>query len=398
MQGNFLVLAPGKMVNVFSSRPGGPARCGRRTKDLAKRLVRGDVAVILHRDLDYVAAEALAERQVSFVVNLFPSISGRYPNRGPSILLERGIPLLDIDAPGLLDRIPEGARLELEGESLFLEGEKLASGELQTHEVVAQKLEVSRRNLDQELQSFARNTIEHASRELTHLLAPTNPPPTKTRIRERHVLIVVRGEGFKDDLDIIRGYLASERPVLIGVDGGADALLEIGLKPDIIVGDMDSVSDRALHCGAEIVVHTYPDGRSSPGLERVKELGLEHLTFPVAGTSEDVAMLLAFEHGAELLVAVGTHSNLYDFLDKGREGMASTILVRMRIGSRLVDAKGVSKLYASARKPWRDIILLLSVGLLLAGLILQQSQPVQNWLESLMNSIRLQMLQWRIGG
>jgi uncharacterized membrane-anchored protein len=124
---------------------------------------------------------------------------------------------------------------------------------------------------------------------------------------------------------------------------------------------MDSVSDATLTCGAEIVVHAYRDGRA-PGLERVQQLGLDAVVFPATGTSEDVAMLLADDKGASLIVAVGTHATLVEFLDKGRSGMASTFLTRLRIGGKLVDAKGVSRLYRS-RISNLSLAVLLSVGL-----------------------------------
>jgi uncharacterized membrane-anchored protein len=156
----------------------------------------------------------------------------------------------------------------------------------------------------------------------------------------------VRGYDHQRDLKALKHYIREYKPVLIGVDGGADALLEAGLKPHLIVGDMDAVSDAALATGAEVVVHAYPDGRA-PGLARVQDLGIDAVTFPTSGTSEDVAMLLADENGASLIVAVGTHATLTEFLDKGRSGMASTFLTRLRVGGKLVDAKGVTRLYRS---------------------------------------------------
>jgi len=397
MRANFSTPAYPRHGRAHAAVFSGPAKCGRRTKALAGRLNRGDVAVIDHRDLDGVGAQMLIEREVAGVVNLSPSISGRYPNPGPAALLQAGIPLFDARDPRLMDIIREGERLDVCGNQLIQSGRVLAEGELLTGESIAAKLQESRKNLDAELQTFAKNTFEHASQEITELLAPVEAPKVRTRIRDRHTLVVVRGEGYKKDLQIIRGYLTGEKPVMIAVDGGADALLEMGLKPDIIVGDMDSVSDRALRCGAEIVVHVYRDGRESPGLARVREMGLECQTFAVPGTSEDAAMLLAFEHGAELIVAVGTHSNLYDFLEKNRSGMASTMLVRMRIGSRLVDARGVSKLYTPGQ-PARQTAIIVIGGLLLVAVLLEKSEPLRGWLEMVFNQLRLKLLEWRILG
>ena len=175
-------------------------------------------------------------------------------------------------------------------------------------------------------------------------------PETKVEIYGRHVLVVVRGYDFKQDLDALKPYVREMRPVLVGVDGGADAIMEAGFTPDIIVGDMDSVTDAALKSGAQLIVHAYADGRA-PGMERLVQLGLEGTPWPLAATSEDLALLLAWESGADLIVAVGTHANLVEYLDKGRKGMASSFLVRLKVGPKLVDAKGVNKLYRASVEP-----------------------------------------------
>jgi uncharacterized membrane-anchored protein len=191
----------------------------------------------------------------------------------------------------------------------------------------------------------------------------------------------VRGYHYKDDLATLRPYIREYRPVLIGVDGGADALLEAGYLPDVIVGDFDSVSTKALSCGAELVVHAYRDGRA-PGLERVRQIGREAVIFPATGTSEDIAMLLADDKGAELIVAVGTHGTLEEFLDKGRSGMASTFLTRLRIGSKLIDAKGVSRLYRS-RISTPQLLLLVMAALITMGVAIFASPIGQTWLNGL---------------
>jgi uncharacterized membrane-anchored protein len=175
--------------------------------------------------------------------------------------------------------------------------------------------------------------------------------------------------------------MGEQRPLLVGVDGGADALLELGLKPDVIVGDFDSVSERALRSGAILVVHAYTDGRA-PGAERLDTLGLEYVRFEAPGTSEDIAFLLADDHGAELLVAVGTHSSMVDFLDKGRSGMASTVLVRMMLGPKLVDAKGVSRLYQNQVRP-RDLLLMVAAATLVFVVFVIISEPIRLLLRSL---------------
>ena len=188
-------------------------------------------------------------------------------------------------------------------------------------------MELAREGLAIQLEAFASNTMEYLRQERDLLIDGIGVPDIATEIDGRHVLIVVRGYHYKEDLQTLRPYIREYRPVLIGVDGGADALLEMGYRPDLIVGDMDSVSDEALGLGAEVVVHAYRDGRA-PGLERVEALGVDPVLFPATGTSEDVAMLLADDKGAQLIVAVGTHATLVEFLDKGRaEWRARFLLV-----------------------------------------------------------------------
>jgi len=327
----------------------GTARLDRRTKSLTKRLRPGDIAVIDHVDLDRVSADALVACRVAAVVNAAPSISGRYPNLGPEILMAAGIPLLDSVGSEVFAAVREGDTLRVDGDRLYAGDDVIAVGALQTMESVGAAMAEARAGLAVQLEAFAANTMEYLKRERDLLLDGVGVPEIRTDLAERHVLIVVRGYDYRQDLAALRPYIRDYRPVLVGVDGGADALIEAGYRPELIVGDMDSISDDALRCGAEVIVHAYPDGRA-PGLARVQDLGVDAGVFPAAGTSEDVAMLLADEKGAKLIVAVGTHATLEEFLDKGRAGMASTFLTRLRVGGKLVDAKGVSRLYRSRIK------------------------------------------------
>jgi len=345
------------------------ARLDRRTKNLTARLRPGDVAVIHHEDLDRVSGEALVACGVSAVVNAAASISGRYPNLGPEILLTAGIPVLDRVGEAVFDDLSEGEPVRLDGADLVVTREGgdvvVASGVVLDPESVAEAMVEARAGLSEQLEAFATNTLEFLKRERDLLLDGVGVPDVRTRIAGRHVLIVVRGHRYKEDLAALRPYIREYRPVLLGVDGGADALREAGYRPDMIVGDMDSVSDEVLRGGAEVVVHAYPDGRA-PGLARVEDLGVEAVLFPAAGTSEDVAMLLADEKDASLIVAVGSHLTLEEFLDKGRAGMSSTFLTRMRVGGKLVDAKGVSRLYRSRIRTSSLLLLVLATLVTLA--------------------------------
>jgi uncharacterized membrane-anchored protein len=329
---------------VESATVAGTARLDRRTKRLVGRLRPGDIAVIDHVDLDRVAADSLVAVGVAAVLNAKPSVSGRYPNLGPQVLIEAGILLIDDLGESVFQQVREGDTLRIDDNTVFCGETPIAHGVRQDAGTVAKAMADAREGLSVQLEAFAANTMEYLKQERELLLDGVGVPEVDTRLSGRHCLIVVRGYDYKADLDVLRPYIREFKPVLIGVDGGADALVESGYTPDMIIGDMDSVTDDVLRCGAEVVVHAYPDGRA-PGLARVHQLGVSAVTFPAAATSEDLAMLLADEKGASLIVAVGTHYNLIEFLDKGRGGMASTFLTRLKVGGKLVDAKGVSRLY-----------------------------------------------------
>lgn len=334
----------------------------KKTKNLTNRLKPGDIALISHKDLDEVAALSLLEKRVAAVINIEETISGRYPNQGPDVLIEANIPMFQAQEPQLFELIEEGEIIEIVDDAIILKGSKVGSCELLDEHKVKELLNIGYENIEKELEGFIENTLEYAKKEKGLVTGKIPIPKTKTGLKDRHTLVVVRGSDYKADLEAINSYISEMKPILIGVDGGGDALMEFGYTPDIVVGDMDSISDKCLERAGEIIVHAYPDGRA-PGLERVKSLGLDATVFPAPGTSEDIAFLLAYGNGADLIVAVGSHSNMIDFLEKGRSGMSSTFLVRLKVGSKLVDAKGVNKLYQSTFK------LKYVIGIAIAALI-----------------------------
>ena len=322
----------------------GVARLGKRTKHLVKRLRAGDVAIIDHVDIDRVSAEDLVASGVQAVVNCSASSSGQYPNMGPLLLVQAGIHLVDaLEAP-LFDQLSDGDPIVVRGGEVLRRDETLASGEVQDPAKVQALTDERRQEIGEALEAFARNTVEHMVAERELLAGKLELPTFDTELRDRPALIVVRGVDHKRDLRALRPYIRDTKPALVGVDGGADAIVEEGFEPDMIVGDMDSATEATLRCGAELVVHAYPDGRA-PGREHLEKLGLPYKVVPAPGTSQDIAMLIAAEKGARLIVSVGSHFNLVEFLDKNRRGMSSTFLTRLRIGEILVDAKGVSRLY-----------------------------------------------------
>jgi uncharacterized membrane-anchored protein len=340
------------------------ARLDRKTKNLTQRLNPGEIAIIDHVDLDRVSADALISRKVVAVVNSARSISGRYPNLGPQLLLEAGIPLIDDAGQDVFTRLADGALVRLDGETLYLNDQVIAKGTPQTSDSVTEAMAEAKAGVATQIEAFAANTMEFLRREHELLTNGVEVPDLRTQMDGRHVLVVVRGYHHREDLAALRPYIRKYRPVMLGVDGGADALLEAGYRPNAIIGDMDSVSDEALSCGAELIVHAYPDGRA-PGMARINELGLAAAVCPAAGTSEDVALLAADAKGASLIVVVGTHLSLEEFLDKGRPGMASTFLTHLRVGGKVVNAKGVSRLYRSRISGWALLVLVLAAAVTL---------------------------------
>jgi len=353
----------------------GPVRAGRRTKLLVKHLGRGEIALVDHLDIDRVSAEELIAAGAVAVLNCKASSGGSYPNLGPQLLVEAGLLLIDLPDDSLFEVLADGDRLTLlvagsggkaaggaplRGDVLR-GGELLARGEVLDLERVCAETEARRLEVGEALDRFAHNTIEHMREERELLAGRIELPRFATDFRDRSTLVVVRGVGHQRDLRALRPFIRDMHPVLVAVDGGAEALLEAGLIPDMIVGDMDSAGQAALRCGAELVVHSYPDGRA-PGRHRLEELGLRFKLVPAPGTSQDVAMLIAAEKGARLIVSVGSQFNLVEFLDRNRDGMSSTFLTRLRIGEILVDAKGVSRLYRP-RPGLRPLLVVIAAGL-----------------------------------
>ena len=363
----------------------GTARLGKRTKDLVKRLKPGDLAIIDHVDLDRVSAEELVESGVRAVVNVAPSNSGRFPNPGPLELVRGGVCLIDAPGSDLFEQLSDGETVTVRGR-LGLAQRYAPRGRGGALRENARRR--SRRSAGARDRGARGICGQHAAappRRGSAARRRDRLPPLATRFRDRHAVVVARGPGYKSDLRIVRPYIRNFKPVLVAVDGGADALLEIGLRPDVIVGDFDSVTDAALASGAELLVHAYEDGRA-PGAERLKRLGLPFSTVSAPGISEDIALLLAHERGAELIVAVGTHFNLVEFLERNRDGMASTFVTRLKVGESLVDAKGVSRLVSPRVGVW-PLVTFVAAGVAAIAVAVLVSPALRNVIQSLARSI-----------
>ncbi|ACB85261.1 putative cytokinetic ring protein SteA [Natranaerobius thermophilus] len=344
----------------------GRGKLGFKTKDLTPLLDSGDIAIIRHEDIDEIAARSLCEANIKAVINLSDSMTGYYPNQGPRVFIEHSVPLIDQVDENIIDKLKPERDIFIDGECIYQDDELIGRGRIVNLQVISQLEKIAENNFETRLREFVENTFQYAIKEKDLMLKDLYTDELSSDLvnlfYNRHCVIVVRGKDYRKDLDAISEYINEENPVLIGVDGGADALIEYGFSPDIVIGDMDSISDYALNKIKNRIVHAYPNG-SAPGAKRLKKLGLDYNDIPAPGTSEDLALLLAYQMEARLLVALGTHTHVIDFLEKGRQGMASTFLARLKVGEKLVDAKGVSQLY-------RPRVKLQSLGLIVVSAIL----------------------------
>ncbi|MBN9103244.1 MULTISPECIES: putative cytokinetic ring protein SteA [unclassified Pseudonocardia] len=325
----------------------GTARVDRRTDGLLRRLKSGEIAVLDQIDLDRATADALVAADVAAVVNASPSISGRFPNLGPEILVAAGIMLVDNVGAEAMHAIKDGARIRLDGGVIYAGELRLAAGVLQDADSVADALVEAKSGLAHQLEAFAANTIEFMRQERAMLLDGAGVPPVEVELAGRQVLVVAAGFDAAAELARLKNYIREYRPVLVGVGAGADVLMAAGHTPALIVGDPAEVSNETLTCGADIVVPAFADGHA-PGLHRVQDLGAGAVTFPSTANPEDLALLLAAHHDAALVVTVGLSGTMAEFLDRGRAGSnASTFLTRLQLGGVLVDSRVIATLYRS---------------------------------------------------
>ncbi len=359
----------------------GPARLDRRTHSLVRRIRSGDIAVIDHVDIDRTAAVALVEAGVRAVINVAPSISGRYPNLGPETLVQAGVLLVDQVGPEVFAAFSDGDWIRVDGENIYRGDDLVASGVLQTPESIASALKSSEAGMASQLEAFSADAVEFLRREQAVLLDGEGVPTATSSIEGRPVVVVVRAFDYKQDLAALTTFLRESSPVLIGVDYGADALLDAGLRPDLVVTDLEQVSDAALRCGAEVVARVPGDHRARGG-ERMDRLGVSHSTFVTDASSEDAALLIAHANRASLIVMVGSHSSLVEFLDRGRSGMATSFLTRAAVGPTVVHAQAVARLYKHRVSGWL-VLLLLLVGAAFVAASIATTPVGQDWLDQL---------------
>jgi uncharacterized membrane-anchored protein len=335
------------LLSRHASRPGltGTARVDRNIDRLLRRVCPGDIVVLDVLDLDRITADALVEADIAAVVNASPSVSGRYPNLGPEVLVNNGVTLIDETGPDVFKKIKDGSKIRLYEGGVYAGDRRLARGTERTDHDIADLMREAKSGLAAHLEAFAGNTIEFIKSESPLLIDGIGIPDIDVDLRRRHVLIVADEPCAADDLRSLKPFIKEYQPVLIGVGGGADVLRKAGYRPQIIVGDPDQISTEALKCGAHVVLPADADGHAA-GLERIQDLGVGAMTFPAAGSAMDLALLLADHHGASLLVTAGHTANIETFFDRTRtQSNPSTFLTRLRVGEKVVDAKAVATLY-----------------------------------------------------
>jgi uncharacterized membrane-anchored protein len=314
---------------------------------LLRRVCPGDIVVLDVLDLDRITADALVEADIAAVVNASPSVSGRYPNLGPEVLVTNGVTLIDETGPEIFKKIKDGSKIRLHEGGVYSGDRRLIRGTERTDHDIADLMREAKSGLAAHLEAFAGNTIEFIRSESPLLIDGIGIPDIDVDMRRRHVVIVSDEPSATDDLKALKPFIKEYQPVLVGVGSGADVLRKAGYRPQLIVGDPEQISTEVLKCGAQVVLPADADGHA-PGLERIQDLGVGAMTFPAAGSATDLALLLADHNGAALLVTVGHTANIETFFDRTRtQSNPSTFLTRLRVGEKLVDAKAVATLYRS---------------------------------------------------
>src|SRR6201992_3114014 len=343
-------IAPMKMSGLLTrnpARPGliGTARVDRNIDRLLRRVCPGDIVVLDVLDLDRITADALVEADIAAVVNASPSVSGRYPNMGPEVLVNNGVTLIDETGPDIFKKVKDGAKIRLYEGGVYAGERRLIRGTERTDHDIADLMREAKSGLAAHLEAFAGNTIEFIKSESPLLIDGIGIPDTDIDLRRRHVVIVADELDATEDLKALKPFIKEYQPVLIGVGSGADTLRKGGYRPQIIVGDPDQISTDPLQCGAQVVLPADADGHA-PGLERIQDLGVGAMTFPAARSAVALALRLADHHGAALLVTAGHTANIETFFDRTpTQSNPSTFLTRLRVGEKVVDAKAVATLY-----------------------------------------------------
>ena len=381
-----------------SSRPGisGTARVDRDIDRLLRRVEPGDIVVLDVLDLDRVTADALVDANVAGVVNASPSISGRYPNLGPEVLVANGVTLIDETGPEIFKKIKDGAKVRLHNGGVYSGDRRLVIGNERTDQDIVDKMHEAKSGLVSHLEAFAGNTIEFIRSESPLLIDGIGIPDIDVDMRRRHVVVVAEQPGAAEDLKGLKPFIKEYQPILVGVGVGADVLRKAGYRPALIVGDPEQMSAEVLKCGAQVVLPADADGHA-PGLERIQDLGVGAMTFPAAGSAADLALLLADHHGAALIVTAGHTASIEEFFDRTRQqSNPSTFLTRLKVGDKLVDAKAVATLYRNRISAGAIAMLVLAVlvAIIVALWVSRTDTVVIDWVVTYWNRFLLWVQGW----
>lgn len=373
-----------KIINRTQSAPAeiggvtGVARFERDNLNTSRKLKSGDIAVIDHMDLDRAHAEALVDAGVRAVVNVSASSTGRYPNLGPHVLAQAGVLLIDEVGPSIWSKLKSGDKVRLEGGDIYRNEILVATGTELDGAQITGMLKTAQNEMSTKLESLSANAGEHLRREQAMLLEGAGVPRLRTRIREHPVVVVSKTYDYLRDLRGLRGYIKEYDAILIGAGAGADALLDAGYTPDLAVGALDDLSDRALKHSGEVVI-TSASGKLT-AVDRLEKAGANAQTFVATGSDEDLALVLADANDASVIVLVGGHTSLVEFLDRGPTEMSSAFLTRLRVGSKLVDAKAVGEFYTNRISAW-PILLMLLLGVLAVGAAIAVTPVGESWFD-----------------
>ena len=384
-----------------SDRPGviGHARVDRDIDRLLRRVGQGDIVVLDVLDLDRVTADALVDAGVIGVVNASPSISGRYPNLGPEVLMANNIVLIDNAGPEIFKKIKDGSKVRLHDGGVYHGERRLVHGVERTDEEISDLMHDAKTGLVAHLEAFAGNSIEFIRSESPLLIDGIGIPDIDVDVYRRHVVVVSDGPSAAADLKALKPFIKEYQPVLVGAGAGADILREGGYRPQLIVGNPEQMSADVLKCGAQVVLPADADGHAS-GLERIQDLGIGAMTFPAAGSAADLALLLVDHHGASLIVTAGHSANIEEFFDRTRvQSNPSTFLTRLKVGEKLVDAKAVATLYRNHISGTAIALLILAVLLaVVAALWVSRADTVViDWIVNYWNRVSVWVQSWMPG-
>ena len=381
-----------------TSRPGviGTARVDRDIDRLLRRVCPGDIVVLDVLDLDRITADALVDAEIAAVVNASTSVSGRYPNLGPEVLVANGVTLIDETGPEVFKKIRDGAKVRLFNGGVYSGDRRLIRGTERTDQEIADLMQEAKTGLVAHLEAFAGNAIEFIRSESPLLIDGIGIPDIDVELRRRHVVVVADEDHAADDLKRLKPFIKEYQPVLIGVGTGAEVLRKAGYRPQLIVGDPSELSTEVLKSGAQVVLPADADGHA-PGLERIQDLGVGAMTFPAAGSATDLALLLADHHGAALLVTAGHSANIETFFDRARQhSNPSTFLTRLRVGEKVVDAKAVATLYHNRISGGAIALLILTmlITVIVALWVSRTDTMVLHWAVEYWNHFTLWVQHW----